>query len=449
MVEWEKRGVPTVASVAPAFFEDAKMSGKVFGCKNVVLRVLPGDSAIEPADRVCEMATETIDQVIDGLTKSATVLEAAAEAAKPSAVLTIEGNNLLDATDKMNRDFLSREWSDGLPLVPPTPEAVEHMLTGTRLGRDDVIAILEPGFGIATVEKIAINAVMAGCRPEHMPALIAIVKAMADLRTFLRTKEMSTGGSAPVIWFNGPIAKKLNINSGIGCCGPGSHSYANVVIGRAMRLMIMNIGQAYPGVMSMTTLSSPLKFGMCAAENEDDSPWEPYHVEKGFDKDTSTVTIMWAFSLTRLGSMKMNNAKDLANHYSLIVNQADGISGRWLMGRFKDQRDPKVDIKNENLLFLSPDHAEILAREGWTRQTLREYLFEHCRLNYETLVHEFEWEGVKKIYPQLTHLKDQPEVLLPIVESPDCYQIVIVGGRGPGAWYFVGSRAAVTYPIEE
>jgi hypothetical protein len=449
MVEFEKRGLPSIASVAPAFYEDAKMSGKVFGSKNIVLRVLPGDSAIEPAERVREMAAETIDQVIDGLTKSAALLEAEAEAAKPSAIITIEGKDLLDATLKMNHEFLSKEWSDGMPLMPPTAEAVEHMLSGTRLGRDEVVAIIEPGFGIATVEKIAINAVMAGCQPEHMPVLIAMVRILADLRAFVRTKEMSTGGSFPIIWINGPIAKKLNINSGIGCCGPGSRSYANVVLGRALRLMIMNIGQAYPGVMSMTTISSPLKFGMCAAENEAENPWEPYHVEKGFDKDASTVTIMWAFSLIRLGSMKMNNAKDLADHYSMIVNQADGISGRWLMGRFKDQRDPKVDIMNDNLLFLSPDHAEILARDGWSKQNLREYLFEHCRLNYETLVHEFEWEGVKKIYPQLVHLKDKPDVLLPIVEKPDCYQIVVVGGRGPGAWYFVGSRAPVTYPIEE
>ena len=150
---------------------------------------------------------------------------------------------------------------------------------------------MEPDKGIATAEKIAINCVMAGCEPEHLPVVIAAIEAMHEPEFGVTVVAQSTGPHAPLLLINGPIVKEIGLNYGMCALGPGKYSWANTAIGRAIRLVMMNIGHCYPRFRDMDTIGSPNKYSFCAAENEDENPWEPFHVEKGFSRDTSCVTV--------------------------------------------------------------------------------------------------------------------------------------------------------------
>ena len=197
MLELEKRGIPTVMWTSAPFANDGEVSARSFGFETLAMAVMEKATAAHSPEELHRIVDASIDQVIAGLTKP--VVRRKAEAAAPSKAITTQGDDLLDATEKMNRRFLEEGWSDGFPLVPPTRQAVERMLTGTKLGWDKVICELEPGNGMASVEKIAINAVMAGCRPEHMPALITAVRAIAEPIMCLRNQTMSTSSQSPFL----------------------------------------------------------------------------------------------------------------------------------------------------------------------------------------------------------------------------------------------------------
>ena len=195
-----------------------------------------------------------------------------------------------DDFEAVQRLYVDRGWSDGLPVAPPTPQRVEAMLAATNLDSDHVVAEIPPIWGAATVEKLAINAVMAGCLPEYLPVLIAAVEAIADPVFNLYAIQATTHPCAPLLIINGPIREALGMNYSSGSFGPGWR--ANATIGRAMRLVLLNVGGGYPGVGDMSTQGAPSKFSYCVAENEEENPWEPLHVERGFRPDQSAVTVM-------------------------------------------------------------------------------------------------------------------------------------------------------------
>src|ERR1051326_5375040 len=196
-----------------------------------------------------------------------------------------------------------------------------------------------PGFGMATVRALAANAVMAGCRPEDLPVLIAAVEAMADPVINLRMKSMSTGPQSPLLVVNGPIAKRLGINSGRCALGPGALSYANTVIGRAVRLIMMNVGHCYPDVSDLDTIGSPIKYSMCVAENEDANPWTPYHVDLGYDREQSTATIHFVYGLCELHDFENHDPDRLMQVFaSAARNMAQVTTGMWLVGQRADPR---------------------------------------------------------------------------------------------------------------
>jgi hypothetical protein len=322
------------------------------------------------------------------------------------------------------------------------------MLGGTRRARDEVVAVLEPGFGVGTVEKIAINAVMAGCRPEHLPVVLAAVEAVADPRFLLRIAAMSTGPHAPLILVNGPIAKELGINSGRCTLGPGAQSYPNVVIGRAVRLIYMNVGQAYPGLMDMDTIGSANKFSLCAAENEEANPWEPFHVEKGFDRAESAVTVQTVYGQTDvLDFANTTPERLLQTVVSAATNIAIGSTGRWLEGHWADPRT-KVEVRDHGLLMLCPEHAAIIAKHGWSKADIRRFLYENARMPFRLLRWTKEPSTLIAGRPDLQWLLRYPDLELPIFETPDCYEIAVVGGPAGRSMYFYGAHEPVTKPIE-
>ena len=235
---------------------------------------------------------------------------------------SFEGIDQFEALEQFNRSFLDNDWGDGFPLIPPTEERVEAMLKGTTLEPDEVVCMLPPGTGYASVRKIAINAVMADCRPEHLPVVIAGARAIAslnpqDARGFL----MSTSANGPLFLVNGPIAGELGINSKRATLGPGRQSRVNIVIGRALILTLKNVGHWYPGHLDMDTIGTARKFPMLIAENEEDSPWEPFHVEQGFRADANTITVFSTGSEKDVGDQGNSTGDGLFAYHRLQLHR--------------------------------------------------------------------------------------------------------------------------------
>ncbi|MFH1650981.1 MAG: hypothetical protein ABID87_02595 [Chloroflexota bacterium] len=444
MLELEKRGKPTVTWVTAPLKKDALLTARAFGALGFATAVVPREFAPVPPEEIREMVDAAFPGVIRGLTEPPEVVP---QANPPPGILGYRGQDLLDCWEQMNAAFRKEGWSDGLPLVPPTAAAVEGMLGGTSLGPEQVIASLEPGFGLATVRAIAVNAVMAGCHPEHLPVLLTAVQCLAEPGINLRNKAMSTGPHAPLVLVNGPIAGEIGLNAKCCALGPGAVSYANTVIGRALRLIMMNVGHNYPLTSDMDAQGSPLKYSLCAAENEAASPWEAYHVEKGYAPDDSTVTVMFVYGLVDLGTISITAPETLADLYATAVTNAAAVgSGLWLTTHRVDPRYQTTE-KEHNFFFLSPQEAAKFAGQGWQKDTLRQYLFNRARMPLKVLLKDRDPAAIVKENPGLAGLADHPETLMPVVEDPECYEIAVVGdivGRG---LYFPGGGGPVTRPV--
>jgi hypothetical protein len=260
-----------------------------------------------------------------------------------------------DAFAEINELFYKRGWGDGLPIVPPTVERVKDMLKGTDLPPDKVISIVPPKGGVATVEKIAVNAVMAGCRPEYMPVLIAAVEAVSENGFSLSTLGTTTSNDSPLVIVSGPIAKQLDINAGSNALGRGWR--ANASIGRALHMILNNIGGSWPGVNDMSTLGHPGEFANCLAEIEEGNPWEPLRVELGFSEEANVVTVVAAESYQAVVGLGMTAEQFLER----------------LSGRLAGLRSPRIPAM---LLILNYDTVDILNEAGWTRDRVKKYLAE-------------------------------------------------------------------------
>src|SRR5688572_28629692 len=267
-----------------------------------------------------------------------------------------------DDVEAINRLYSERKWSDGLPVIPPTIERVERMLAQTRRAPGEIVARIAPGFGAATVERIAINSVMAGCEPAYLPAVIAAVEAIADPAFNLQGIQATTNPVAVWVIVSGPVAKELGVNGTYNCLGQGTH--ANATIGRALRLVLQNVGGALPGAMDRATHGQPGKFSFCCAENDEANPWEPLHVERGFGREAGTVTVVGAE-----GTMNMNtHTKDAAELVRAIAETM--------------QHPPSNEYSHggEPWLILSPEHAEILKGAGMSKAEVKRELWEGSKM---------------------------------------------------------------------
>jgi hypothetical protein len=312
------------------------------------------------------------------------------------------------AYEEVDALYQERGWTDGLPIVPPTETAVRAFLKSTDRDAREIVGVLPPRQGEATVERIAVNAVMAGCRPEYFPVILAALEALADPLFNLDSVQATTHPVAPLLVVNGPIARELGINAGYNAFGQGVR--ANVTIGRAVRLVLMNVGGGLPGTGDRATQGSPAKLAYCVAENEAESPWEPLHVEAGLPRDASVVT---AF-----GCEGPHNIQD---HFSntglgvlLTVAGAMGQAGsNNLLGR------------GWPLLSLGPEHAATIARDGYTKRQVKEFLFEHARFPFARLGKEYQRQQVERWGAVAA-----PDTMLPIVLKPDDISVIVVGGAG-------------------
>jgi hypothetical protein len=306
--------------------------------------------------------------------------------------------------------FEVQGWTDGLPVVPPTPEFVEAMVAGSGLPADAQVAPVAPSGVVATVEKVSINAVMAGCRPEYMPVILAALRAVAQPAFNLAGIQATTHPVAPVLFVNGPIRGRIGINCGTNVFGQGFRS--NATIGRALRLVLMNIGGGVPGKTDMATFGSPAKFSYCAGENEEASPWEPFHVEHGMSPKESAVLVH--------GGEAPHNIQDHASATpdELLMTVASTMN---TLG------NNNAGMGGEMVLVFGPEHARILANHGMSKNDVRAELHHRMRLRFVAM-----GAGIRNFYRNRRPAIDVgPEVEdIPFLDDPAQILILVAGGPG-------------------
>jgi hypothetical protein len=299
--------------------------------------------------------------------------------------------------------FCEREWCDGLPIVPPTEDRVRRMLGGAPADRS--LGAMPPLWRQATLEKLAVNAVMAGCESAHFPVIVAAVQAMLEPSFNLYGVQATTHPVAPLSIVHGPIATELGVHAGSGCFGPGFR--ANATIGRAIRLILLNVGGAWPGRHDMATQGSPAKFSYCIAERAD-SPWGPLY---GHD------------AVTMFGGEPPHNVNDHVSTTAggILTNVADtAVSLGSNVGWYFSQ--------SQLLIVLGPEHAQTIAGDGFSREDVQRFVFEHARLPLRLLKRGGMW-GIQD-WPRWMHAIGDDDALLPQVPSPDDVLVIVAGGPG-------------------
>jgi hypothetical protein len=332
--------------------------------------------------------------------------------------------------------------TDGLPVVPPTPERVLRMLAGTRRDAQDVVAVVPPNLAPATVEKVAANAVMAGCRPEYLPVVIAALEAVCTDEFNAHGVMSTTWGATPVVVVNGPIRARIGMNDAIGVLGSGNR--ANATIGRALKLVLRNVGGAKPGGVERSTLASPGKYTMCFPEREERSPWEPMHVERGFAAGESVVTVFGIEGAPRgIFDQTSRTARALAGSLGLALEAS---------------MHPKLHAHGEVLLVVSPEHVDTLQRERWSKDDVRARIQEITSRPLRDLLADDEaGDGMQpRWYGPNGPNEDQLDQRLPKFRDAKQINIVVAGGDAGkfsavfGGW--VGGAAgsiSVSRKIEE
>jgi hypothetical protein len=318
---------------------------------------------------------------------------------------------LEDDLEQISRAYYMRGWTDGLPIVPPTEARVRCMLAGTMRAAQEVLGRMPPRWGEATVEKVAINAVMAGCLPAYMPVLITAIEAMLEPQFNLYGIQATTHPVAPLLILNGPLARTLEVNSGYNAYGPGWR--ANATIGRAVRLILLNIGGGVPGKGDRSTQGSPAKFSYCIAENEARNPWASLHVERGFSPDTSTVTV-W-------GGESPHNINDHVSQSAanLLTTVADAAATMGMNNLYLND--------TEMLIVLGPEHAATIAADGWLKSDVQKFLFEHARVPLKRAKHGGMW-GMQD-WPKWLDLQNDA-TRIPVVRRWEDMVVLVAGGAG-------------------
>jgi hypothetical protein len=398
-------------------------------------------------EQVRPVAEGVIDGLIDALTTPLTAEETSAGQSKKesdeSKPVTVTGGSYETTAEEFNTIYLDNKWSDGLPMVPPTAERVKWMLSGTNRSPDEVIGKVSPKQGIATIEKIAINAVMAGAKPEYLPVIIGIMEALTNERYDDRHVLLSAGSFNLLIVVSGPIVKEIGMQSGIGFMGHGWR--ANNTIGRAIRLSTLNIGHIWPGLndMGLTGRVSPHTY-ITIAENTDLSKWEPYHAGRGFNPEDSCVTVA-----------SIPSAGPTQNFYG-------GMIGTWDAGevlnrivdnvkRQDSRMFPQWGSKgvgsipgsggggNNHMIILFPELVSELKKMGYDQVSLQDEIYRRTSVKYEDLRPE-DIKGIKTGIETGVVPSERKEVfenalrpggMVPVLVYPENVNLFVSGGA-PG-----------------
>ena len=419
MISVEKRNKPAVALVNKGFVHDALSAASSKGMPG--LRVLAEPIAAECIipEQIEAGVSAVLDDIVAALTKPMTAAEhSPVREIVTTSRIVFEGN-----LDDVNLFFYKRGWADGLPIIPPTEEKVAEMLKGTDLPPDYLVNRCLPRLGKATVEKIAINAVMAGALPTYLPLLTAGVRGLEEAGYF-RGQAVSAGSWAPCYMVNGPIRQELHINSGPGVMSPGD--IANAAIGRAMGLIVKNIGGIRKGVEDMGTMGNPGKYTLVLAENEEESPWEPLHVQGGLSRSDNALSIFFPCSLLMM----------------LIYGTNDVGILRTMTYNIPPRRDGPACI------LLNPQHAGVLASSGWTKKDVVDFVCEYARAPVSHMPYHWgAWGGtpgktIKGMAGQkglLLSPNDSTQESVRILRNPEMVRIFVTGGPGADMGMLMGA----------
>ncbi|MBU3992298.1 MAG: hypothetical protein KKA12_07115 [Alphaproteobacteria bacterium] len=319
--------------------------------------------------------------------------------------------------------------TDGLPVIPPTPDRVARMLEGIRRDSAQSLGTMGPAYGQATIEKIAVNAVMAGCRPEYLPVLVAAVEAMVEYEFNLYGINATTHPVTPMLVVNGPAAERLRINSGYNCMGQGWR--ANATIGRAIRLILVNIAGGTPGKGDRATHGTPAKFSFCLAENELASPWQPLHVRRGFAPDVSTVTVHASEAPHEINNHTSEDGAGILRTFAHAVSTV-GHNNSYL-GR------------GEVAICIGPEHAETIARDGLGIADIQEHLFAHAGNRRSELLAI----GRDNFDAMAPFEASEADPFVGLVEKAEDYLLFVAGGVGKHSMAMpsFGLSRSVTKPI--
>lgn len=325
--------------------------------------------------------------------------------------------------------YAARGWGDGLPLIPPTEARVAEMLTGSPGDPDEVIAVLPPRSGRATRRMIAVNAVLAGCAPVHLPVLVAAVRALARPEVNLRGVNATTHPVAPLLIVHGRIAVEGSYNGGIGAFGPGNR--ANATTGRALRLVLLHVAGATPGSGDVATQGGPAKYSYCVAENLDESPWGSFARDVGIDAP-SAVTVHCGEAPHNAHDMEASDPAAILDKIASAMTSTG-------------QNNAPIS-QGEYFVALCPEHAAACAGAGWTRRHVASFLHQRARMPAGELRAAFD---LRAWAPWMQSLRD--DELIPMTEHPDNVKVFVVGGPGKHSsvipsW---GMTKSVTVPVEE
>jgi hypothetical protein len=308
-------------------------------------------------------------------------------------------------------DYHERGWTDGLPVVPPTPELVERFLDAAGLAPGDIIGAVPTREVVVTAEHVAINAVMAGCRHDYMPVVVAAVRAHLNEKGNCHSTTGTLSGAAQLVVINGPVRNELDVNCKAGCFGPGWR--ANATIGRALRLVIRNVCRSIPNFLDRGTFSTPARYSFCVGEDEDDMSWVPMHVERGFPEGSSAVTVQSAMYVLPATNQAPRGAEDVLDTIVAAMRHTGSSGDRWL------------GEDNTVLLVVGPEHRRPLEREGFSKDDMRAYL-----------------------WPRVTAPPGPGEKVVRI-GRPDGLLLVAAGGPGMGQTWIVFPHLAlaITEPV--
>jgi len=415
-------GIPSAVVSMPGFNMVGQLAARAAGVPDVPVVEYPGAVGVDHAEIRDKIKNVLFDRIVNALTKPV----------KSTAVGKADGWNskaivCTGSFEQINDHFNEKEWSDGLPIVPPTLERVEQFLKYTDRSPDEVIAVLPQANLRATVWNIAANGVMAGCKPQTMPLLVAIAQALQEDQ-FNLDNIGTTWGIMPYVFVNGPIVKQLGFNSGAGLISRG----ANPALGRALGLIIRNIGGYRPAKNQMGTFGYPISFAF--AENEDLNPWEPLHVERGFDRNASTVSVSTTMNW---GFQPSPYTRDDQSGAECALQQMCRDAVRKPALALFAERGP-TGFVNDMVFLLAPPVAKVLAEAGYSKNDIRQYVFENTKvprrymdfeLKYTMAeVHSIEEKIRLGTFPKSYDVG--PDELIQVMPGPEYIDILVCGDPG-------------------
>jgi hypothetical protein len=433
MVQIEKLGKPGVYIISDMFASAAKAGGEANfmpAIRTVQIPEVEWRPLInaKTGEELKPLVLGAIDGIINALTSPLTK-----EEEKPTNIeatterLTVTGKDYVDAAEAVNQLFLERTWSDGMSIVPPTEEAVQRMLKGTSRSPDEVIGTVAPVGGKATVEKIAINAVMGGAKPEYLPVIIKAMEVMTHDNWDLTHVQASTGGSAPMVVLSGPIATELNVNSGVNMFGYGWR--ANATIGRSIRLSLINLGHNWPGINRMARVGQPGEFTNWTIAELSSSPWGPLGVDFGYKPTDSTVAV--------LGVEEGYGLASGSEPLQILESIAKTMEQEFRPYHFASYGQSYYNI------VMGLTHANSLAKAGWTKDKIRSWLYERARVSYSIFAQQDRLklkQNIQQGYiPKIWDVEDI-NAQLPVVIKPDNIWIIVAGSEQTGTLVFQDVR---------